>query len=362
MEKKRINYFDNLKVLLTLLVIAHHTCQAYTMGGDWSVKDSSNSAWLSSFLCVNMTFFMGAFFFISGYFVPRSLEHKKVGVFIKGRAKRLLLPILILLFMIVPAYDYIAYCYNEKQAVGFYQFYMQSYIGEGMISYDHGWFLISLFLYSVIYIPIRRLCDKVRGKLTGYKIIMFIAVMSLLTGIIRIVYPIDEWVNILGVIGIEPAHLPQYFLWFLAGTIAYKNEWLNELTDTTGKYCVAIGFFAAMLIYLQRILPYFIIDWIYDWFWVYECIMSVTIVIGLVYIFRKHFSSQGKLMKCLAQNAFTIYIVHNLFVIMMQVLMSKVKINVYLKFIVATTLAFTLSTIVAVVISKGKKRLKGHYV
>ncbi len=65
MENKRLYFLDNIKVLLTILVISHHTCQAYTIGGDWIIKDGVTGVLLQNFLTVNMTFFMGGFFLLS---------------------------------------------------------------------------------------------------------------------------------------------------------------------------------------------------------------------------------------------------------------------------------------------------------
>ena len=343
MEKKRVMYLDHIKVLLTLLVIAHHTCQAYIIGGDWLVKDALQSRWLSNFLCVNMTFFMGAFFFISGYFVPRSLEHKTSGAFIKGRAKRLLLPVLGLVIFIVPSYYYIGACHNVGSMKSFISFYVKEYWGGGMLDYDHGWFLVSLFLYCVFYLVIRKQCQKLKGQLSIKKVVGFTLLMTILTALIRIFYQIDEWVGILGVIGIEPAHLPQYLLWFVAGTLAYENGWLDQISKGLGRGCTVIGGVLAGMIYIRGLIPVPMRDGINAVFPLYESMMSVTIIIALIYLFKTYCNKPLPLLTKMAPNAFRVYIIHNFFVISSQVLVASLNINVYLKFILATLLAITAS-------------------
>lgn len=74
---KRLCYLDNLKVCLTVLVIMHHAGQAYGNGGDWAYTPSNPTEfmpWIWHFFSTNAAFFMGLYFLISGYFVPRSFD------------------------------------------------------------------------------------------------------------------------------------------------------------------------------------------------------------------------------------------------------------------------------------------------
>ncbi len=296
MEKKRVTYLDNIKILLT----------------------------------VNMTFFMSAFFFISGYFVPKSKENRSVGTYIGKKAKRLLLPVVALVLCIVPIYNYIVYRADTANTLSFIQFYIRKYWGEGLISYDHGWFLVSLFLYSLLYLLVEKPCKKIKGNLTVWKIVGFTAIMAVLTFLIRLFYSIDTWVDIFGVIGIEPAHLPQYLLWFFAGTCACENDWLEQITDKMGKIFSGIAAFTIFIIYFRRILPSVVINTVYLIFPLYETLMSVSII-TLIYLFKKYISSQNAFFKSVSQNAFSMYIWHNLFVVSTQVVLCGIAISGYVK-------------------------------
>src|SRR5687768_1267247 len=73
----RLDYIDTLRVLLTILVIAHHAGQAYgPTGGDWPIFNQQRAAILGPFFTVNASFFMGLFFLISGYFLPGAYDRK----------------------------------------------------------------------------------------------------------------------------------------------------------------------------------------------------------------------------------------------------------------------------------------------
>src|SRR5918997_2539840 len=59
----RLPFADNLRVFLTILVVAHHAGQAYgPTGGRWPVFEPQRSSLLGPFFSVNAAFFMGLFF------------------------------------------------------------------------------------------------------------------------------------------------------------------------------------------------------------------------------------------------------------------------------------------------------------
>ncbi|MGC4045007.1 MAG: acyltransferase [Armatimonas sp.] len=103
-EKVRLSYLDNLKVWLTFLVVAHHVAQAYgPTGGAWPVSEPMRSPYLAPFITINAMFFMGLFFFISGYFTPGSYQRKGFRPFVTDRLLRLGIPsflLLLILFLI----------------------------------------------------------------------------------------------------------------------------------------------------------------------------------------------------------------------------------------------------------------------
>ncbi|HVP18834.1 MAG TPA: acyltransferase family protein, partial [Spirochaetia bacterium] len=95
-SENRLFYIDNLRVAITILVIAHHVGQAYgPTGGYWPVQETARSALLGPFFTVNRSFFMSLFFMISGYFMVSAYEKNGPAAFIKSRLIRLGVPFLV---------------------------------------------------------------------------------------------------------------------------------------------------------------------------------------------------------------------------------------------------------------------------
>src|ERR1700679_926762 len=91
-------YIDRLRVVMTALVILHHTALTYGAIGGLFWRELSPSATPSSrlllFFCTtNPAYFMGFFFLLAVYFTPLSLERKGYARFLWDRFLRLGIPL-----------------------------------------------------------------------------------------------------------------------------------------------------------------------------------------------------------------------------------------------------------------------------
>src|SRR6516225_1512192 len=122
----KINYIDNIRVLLTILVIMHHTCITYGAPGGWYFYDKSTNQtaliFMTLFVAVNQSFFMGFFFFLSALFTETSYLKKGAGEFILDRLKRLGLPLLFYSFIFSPILNFLVYRFGNGHEVSFMQY------------------------------------------------------------------------------------------------------------------------------------------------------------------------------------------------------------------------------------------------
>merc|ERR1719222_1823470 len=105
--KPRFDFLDNIKTVLTVVVLLFHLSGGFgaSAGVVLKIGDFSNTwskYWSSFFIGPCSFFFMSLFFFISAYFVPRSLAKKGRVVFIKERAQRILFGAIIATFIFTP--------------------------------------------------------------------------------------------------------------------------------------------------------------------------------------------------------------------------------------------------------------------
>ena len=101
---------DALRASLTLLVLFHHTAITYGGSGDWYYKavpagPQLSSQLLSLFTGFNQAFFMGLFFLLAGYFTPGAVERHGAAAYMRERALRLGLPLVVYFLVAVAVHD-----------------------------------------------------------------------------------------------------------------------------------------------------------------------------------------------------------------------------------------------------------------
>src|ERR1700730_5564101 len=96
---ERIVPLDHARTFITLLVVIHHSVVDYTYFGN-----GDRMRWLGFDLIIlfNDSFFMAFMFLISGLFVHDSLARRGSVNFLRNRAWRLGVPLLISIFVLIP--------------------------------------------------------------------------------------------------------------------------------------------------------------------------------------------------------------------------------------------------------------------
>ncbi|MDB9527789.1 acyltransferase family protein [Oscillatoria sp. CS-180] len=350
---------DNLRVFLTMLVVAHHAAQPYgPTGGEWPLFNSDRAVILGPFFAVNAAFFMGLFFFISGYFLPEACDRKGAKKLLQSRLRRLGIPVLFFVFLVFPPVLYVL----TQPSVSFWIF-LQVYVKQREIEVAHLWFLLHLLVYTVVYGLWRQIVRHKawqtrqppgHGLIAGYGV-----ALSLTTFLVRIEYPIDRWVHLFGMLPIEIAHFPQYVSLFILGILAYRHNWLWEMPTRRGLTWLSIGLGAGLLRYgysLTRTrfaLPDLIAGGGFGWralIWSgWETTICVGLCLGLLVLFRERCNVRSSWSRLLSANAYGVYLIHLLVVLYLQFLVVPLAIAPLAKFtlvtIVGTPVCFALSNL-----------------
>ena len=333
----RLNYLDNLKVMLTFLVIFHHAGQAYGDGGEWGYTPSNPEEvmpWIWHFFSTNAAFFMGLYFFISGYFVPGSYDRQGFGTFIRKKILRLGVPLLLMGSLLTNA--------------------------TGKVEIAHMWFVESLLIFSFFYAVVRQRCNAISGDCNSKPRVMGLCIVALLMGVgsyfIRKVSPQDHWIG-LSLWIFEPAHYLQYVMMFVLGILAYRFGWLNKMTNKTGAIALSIGGLLAIGNYVRQDGVWN--DFVGQWFGIYESLMCIFISFGLLWLFREKVNIGNKAMSWLSAQSYGAYIVHLPLMICIQNVFDGMWMGAFGKFmfigIVTTVLSFILTWLLRLI--PGVKRV-----
>lgn len=232
----KLIYIDNIKVLLTILVVLHHTFIAYSSSDGWYYNEPTAikgaKLVMTMFVSVNQSFFMGYFFLLAAYFTGSSYAKKGVLKFIKDRLTRLLIPILFYSLILTPLICYLVY-YFTKQHITLQKYLTlyDSWIDLGVI-----WFIAALLIFTLVYTCLKQIFKISFDKpiaVPNLKIIIFFAVgLGIISFLLRIIFPVG-WV--LEPVGFQLGHFPQYIALFVIGFMAAKNNWFDQISDKVGR-------------------------------------------------------------------------------------------------------------------------------
>lgn len=346
----RLLFIDNLRACLTILVVAHHAAQPYgPTGGAWPIANPERAAILGPFFAVNAAFFMGLFFLISGYCLPAAYDSKGIQQFLLTRFQRLGIPLVFFSLLVFPIVLYRL----DAPSVSFFAFIMQAYLHPLKIEVAHLWFLVHLLFYAVCYSLWRQISHQwsidFLAKCPGSCLMVaYLLSLTIITFIVRIEYPIDRWVQLFGFVPTEIAHLPQYVSLFIVGIMAARRSWLRQIGKTQGFLWLGIGLSAALLRYAYSVahLPDMTAGGGWDWrsaVWSgWESTICVGLCAGLLVLFREKLNFQNKILRILSNNAYTVYLIHLLVILYLQLTFTHASIDPLTKFSLVTVIGVPL--------------------
>ncbi|MGE5602900.1 MAG: acyltransferase family protein [Nitrososphaerales archaeon] len=344
----RLFFFDNLRIVAMILVIAHHAGQAYgPTGGVWPIKEATTAAILDPFFTVNRSLGMSFFFMIAGYLMVISCDHKGPLPFLKDRVLRLGLPVLGWFLLMVA----VALLVDHRVTLP--------------AEMAHMWFVQHLLIFCAVYAAwrwIRRdhpLSGSTPSRVPSWwAIVAFALVLAPVSAVIRHWYPIDDWVYLLNFVKVAWADVPRDLSLFIIGAIAYRKGWLGGFSSGAGRLWLAIGVLLAGLMYCVKLIApssSFLTNSQSLLYAVWESLLCISLCIGLTVVFRDLWNSQSALGRKMAKGQYATYIFHLGVVVLFQWALLNLVAAPFVKFVLATLLAVPVAFLLGYWLSKPLK-------
>lgn len=338
--RKRLVFLDNLKVFLSCTVVLHHILPIYGNNTAFfynvvvlsdivacrspmsdhckaaSITSNSIFKWAFSDFIVTMdqSYFMALFFFISGYFVPSSLDQKGCCAFIQDKVKRLGLPVVWWYLLGGPLLTY----------------FILAGIGAGTsaggVTYGQNglwcipgppWFNVFLFIFCVLYALCYRDPElKTKTAFSPLKSeapsITTLLGVGFILGILRSNLPESPFVlPVPGGLSWLIFYIPAFWI----GSVAERSRWLDELLDLKIGETWLLRILTMVLAVVQ---------------WLSNCLSSqgstvvdyraamtalqgmfcVSMSLVLLDLFHRYLNNGSILASCLSDAAYTVYLIH----------------------------------------------------
>lgn len=319
MPSSRLYYIDNIRVFLTALVVLFHLISTYGAPGKWyyveSVPESLVIIPMSIFIATNQAFFMGMFFMVSSFFLLPSLNRKGTQLFIRQRLLRLGIPLIVFYFFLGPLSCFIRdkYIYGMDASLVTYTYNPDIWYFGPM------WFVEALLIFTFLFFLVQRMISNVKLKFPGTgKILLFALVIALLQFIMRIWLP-ARWA--IPYTNLRITFFIQYIALFIVGLIACQNHWFENIkTGISWRWfafaqgLILIGF--PLLFIAGGGISMGEARFLGGFYWqnlaycIWEQLVAVSMIYGLLGIFKSFFNKQGRLSKKISDGAYGVYVMH----------------------------------------------------
>ena len=363
---------DYLRAFVVLLVVYHHSIIAYATFAYMNpvnpiatfspVVNEKRLELFDLFIAYNDVYFMQLMFFISGLFVWSSLNKKGIKKYLIDRIRRLAIPFIVCLPIIIPLAYYPAVLEVQNMYGGDtgYMEFWSLMIRHGFGTAGPLWFLWVLLVFDFIAALLYYLVPNVdrmikRASKMFERPFTFFIVLSGITTLayvpVLLIFDSQQWIGI-GPCTFQASRALMYFVYFITGvaigiygldkSLLSKDGLLAKriwIWTTIGPLCFTCFILAAIKEDFNPYLKGFIF-----------VITCASIIMCTIAVFVKYAHKRFRILDSLNSNAYGIYIVHYTFMTWLQYGLLRSELNPFFKgtFVFIGTVILSWVTIAAI--------------
>lgn len=210
--------------------------------------------------------------------------------------------------------------------------YKELYFHNSPLAVGHLWFVLSLLAYSIILPFLVNYIPKEAKPFNKFYLFLLFALMCIFNLILRSKYSLNHretWI-----IPVEVAHIPNYFLAFIAGYYVNQQKWLEYLD---GKLSLLYLPLLMVGIVGKEFMPT-LYSRIY-----FEGSIFISLSLSLIYFFRKINLNNKRYLQVLSENTYGAYLVHLTIVLAFQYAIIDLPLSGASKFFLLSFLCFFVS-------------------
>jgi glucans biosynthesis protein C len=352
--KSRQYFLDWIRVIAFGILIFYHSGMFFVSWG-WHVKNNEivngHKIWME---LVN-PWRLSLLFFISGVGVSFAMKSRTAIAFISERNRRLLIPLIFGMLVIVPPQIYFERLQSHQNVGSYADFYPSvfSFIPypEGNLSWNHLWFVVYLWVYSLVATPIfvwlRKqnftIFNESPNKKDYYKLFIFILPLALTYWLLKPHWKIthnltSDWYN-----------LTISFLFFMYGYFLGTQNAVWENVEKHRKYLLFIPVFL-MISSKTYDAVFGAIPENAQWILILNGILKTTIVwcviLGICGFAKHHLNFNNSFVNYANKAVYPFYILHQTITVTLGFYLAESPMNANLKFLILVLGTFGFSWLI----------------
>lgn len=327
-------YIDWIRIFLIFSVFLFHVGMVFN-GWGWHIKNDVLIEALNPFMQFLHSWRMPLLFLVSGAGTRFALGFRSTGQFAAERTKRLFVPFLAGIFILVPVQVYIEKMSQYPSLFNFYHHFFEGIYPTGNFSWHHLWYILYLFFISLVFIPFitffrsskYAIFEKAVEKLASLKGGLLLFYLPLIGSqvLLRPYFPeethafYNDW-----------AFMCLDFLYFMFGFVLLGNPkvveyivrdrriWFSTTVMTTGMMYLALAVF-----------DYSRTGWlIYD---ILALLMSWSIGLTILAYARKYLNKDSAYRKKLNVAIYPFYLLHQPVIVVVSYFVIQLQFPILLK-------------------------------
>ena len=351
-NRNRIYWMDNLRTIIILLVVLYHVGGVYEAAGLWGwfwiVDDPDTITWVGILNIVFDIFVMPTLFLISGYLTPASLKNKTGWEFLKGKFKRLMVPWIIAVFILIPLYKVIfLYSRNLPQEHWSTYFHITNPNSQNWL-----WFLPVLFLFNVLYLLFSKTNIRVPNISLKVAVLGTFIIGFVYSFIIGGMLGFRSW-TLTPLIDFENERLLVFFMTFLLGILCFRQNVFASKPQSKTLYIVvsSIAWIPITVHIFARLFPFFYpegfsISPLYRLIWWLSFDLSLLCMLYLmVETFWRYLDKTSRIWRELNKNSYGVYIIHVIVIGVFGTILLNLDLPAVVKYILLAVLTYLVSNL-----------------
>ncbi|KAB2944409.1 MAG: acyltransferase family protein [Candidatus Methanoperedens sp.] len=339
---------DWLRVLAMLMIFLFH-CARFFNYEDWHVKNNQLDFGMSVFVEIVSQWIMPLFFILSAISVYYALDYRNNRLFINEKFKRLVIPLVFGIFVVVPPQVYIERVSHSQFAGSFFRFFPHYF--DGLYGFGgnfawmglHLWYLEILFIFSLLTLPIFRYLRKE----TMQNLISSMAISFKKPGIIFLlalpIFFMELFVNLqpdgIGIRDFGGWSPLTYLIFFSLGYLIASDMQFRASIERHRKIALLLGvlttisgFFFLEAGYSSRAYFFSFLRAFNSWFW----------LVAILGFGSKYLNFNNALLKYSNEAVLPFYILHQTIIVVIGFYIASWDVGVIMKYLILSTASFAL--------------------
>jgi peptidoglycan/LPS O-acetylase OafA/YrhL len=319
---------DWLRVFATFVLFPFHVGKVFDVAPYYPLKNPELSDGMANLTGFIHQWHMPLFFLLAGWSAHAALARRNARTFGAERVRRLFVPFLFGTLVLCPLIVWVGLTAQPGFDEPFFTFLPTFYTRLDRFSWSHLWFLIYLFVFSLLWLPLL-LALRGRSQARVSPVVIYLAIVPLAAAqiLLRVRWPgyqnlVDDWGN-----------FTYYSSFFLFGACLGRWPSLEEAVEREHRRAGLLGL-AALLVLgpTSDVLAHPGLGFRWAVFWTCSTAAGVGCIAYMLGVAARWRSRSNAFLAWASEGSLAIYILHQLAIVLLAAIVIRLPWSIAAKF------------------------------